>query len=103
MFRSTTRSCRLAFLPSPQRRLEARMLRGFWPDFPVSPARFETALRQPSPLLSIPVPEFELQQLALAATCDAERMAIHRAVMTLILEAMRHVHGEGWELGQSSG
>jgi len=86
---------------TPRRRLEARMLRGFWPDFPVSPARFETALRQPSPLPSIPVLEFELEQLARSATSDAERLAIHRAVMTLILEAMRGVHDEGWELGMA--
>jgi hypothetical protein len=83
---------------TPRRRLEARALRGHWPRFPVSPARFELELRRivgveasydPSatgPLARLL--QIHVDLLKMRASSDLERLALHRAVMTVIIELM---------------
>jgi hypothetical protein len=83
---------------TPRRRLEARALRGHWLRFPVSPARFEPELRRvvgtdayydyraTGPLARLL--EIQVDLLGTTAASDLERLALHRAAMTVIIETM---------------
>ncbi|XXX81447.1 hypothetical protein WMF30_22070 [Sorangium sp. So ce134] len=86
---------------TPQRRLEARALRGHWPRFPVSPARFEPGIGRvidghgcydcrATGLLARFL-EHQIDVLTVTATSDLERLALHRAAMTVIIEVMDQV------------
>ncbi|WP_433936420.1 hypothetical protein AB3662_17220 [Sorangium cellulosum] len=86
---------------TPRRRLEARALRGNWPRLPVSPARFERALRdvagvdgyydhRATDLLAFLV-ENRIDVLLVTAASDLERMALHRGAMTAVIEMMEQV------------
>lgn len=86
---------------TPRRRLEARALRGHWPRFPVSPARFEPEIRRvidghgdydgrATGLLARLV-EIQVDLVGVTATSDLERLALHRAAMTVIIEVMDQV------------
>ena len=86
---------------TPRQRLMERALRGHWERFPVSPARFEPELRRIvgvdgyyNELATGPLAralEAQVDLLNTAATSDLERLALHRAAMTMIIEVMDHV------------
>jgi hypothetical protein len=86
-----------AMKDTPRRRLEERALRGHWPKFPVSPAKYE-------PLLAPDSDSFDLTRtFSLARRLDklgtkeakrvkgrpAELLALHRAMLTVILVAIQ--------------
>ncbi|WP_437728227.1 hypothetical protein [Sorangium sp. So ce861] len=86
---------------TPRRRLEARALRGHWQRFPVSPARYEPEIRRvidghgcyddrATGLLARFL-EHQVDVLAVTATSDLERLSLHRAAMTVIIEVMDQV------------
>jgi hypothetical protein len=90
---------------TPRRRLEARALRGHWPRFPVSPGRFEPELRRVVGFdghydyhndyraagLLARLLEMQIDILVTTAASDLERLALHRAAMTVIIEMMERV------------
>ncbi|WP_437909560.1 hypothetical protein WME95_17790 [Sorangium sp. So ce327] len=83
---------------TPRRRIEAHALRGNWPRFPVSPARFEPELRRVvgddayydhrATDLVAHLLESQVDLLGATAASDLERLALHRAAMTVIIEMM---------------
>jgi hypothetical protein len=90
-----------AMCNTPRRRLLARALRGHWARFPVSPASFEPELRRvvgesgyydyraAGPLARLL--ELHIDLLEGTAASELERMAVHRAAMTVIIETMDRV------------
>lgn len=86
-----------AMRDTPRRRLTTRALRGHWTAFPESPARFEAALREAAGWPS-PMPHWmtgdvaraiELRAASLAMGASAaERVALYRAAMTVIVVRM---------------
>ncbi|WP_437665351.1 hypothetical protein [Sorangium sp. So ce1182] len=95
---------------TPRRRLEARALRGHWPRFPVSPARFEHELRslagtdgyydhRATDLLASFV-ESQIDLLEVRTASDLERLALHRAALTAIIEMMEQVDDSFARMGE---
>ncbi|AUX31970.1 uncharacterized protein SOCE836_041060 [Sorangium cellulosum] len=86
---------------TPRLRFLAHALRGNWPRFPVSPARFEPELRRVvgdhayydyrATDLVARLLERQIDLLGATAASDLERMALHRAAMTVIIETMDRV------------
>lgn len=99
-----------AMMDTPRRRLERRALRGHWGEFPVSPSCFEPALLRiigtdghvhwamigtVSRMLDI-----EIDSLVRATGSDMERLALHRAAMTVILELSARSEDSMGDLGE---
>ena len=99
-----------AMMDTPRRRLERRALRGHWGEFPVSPSCFEPALLRiigtdghvhwamigtVSRMLDI-----EIDSLVRATGSDMERLALHRAAMTIILELSARSEDSMGDLGE---
>lgn len=86
--------------------LDEGSLRRFWPDFPVSPAFYEGRLThplgEPSPYVPGRAPistttlRMSLTRQAANAS-DAERLALHRAALALIVDGMERAHDEAWD------
>ncbi|WP_437931137.1 hypothetical protein WMF37_18550 [Sorangium sp. So ce291] len=86
---------------TPLRRLEAHALGGNWARFPVSPARFEPELRRVvgdhacyehrATDVAARLLEGQIDRLGAMAASDLERLALHRAAMTVIIEMMDRV------------
>lgn len=87
-----------AMCDTPRRRLTARALRGWWHEFPVSPALYETELMRGRDRhahydwrLTMWLADnlsCELERLETMATTEADRLAIQRALLTFIVEHM---------------
>lgn len=95
---------------TPRRRLMARALRGHWARFPVSPASFEPDLRRivgdggyydycAAGLLA-DILELHIDILEATAASELERMAVHRAAMTVIIETMDRVDDSLADMGE---
>lgn len=97
VWRSGPRVRTAVMLDTPRRRLRTRAMRGHWGAFPVNPAHFEPGLRLAHGDLShashwltgmiAHALEAHVEVLAVSASLD-ERIALHRAAMTVIVEAM---------------
>lgn len=99
-----------AMLDTPRRRFEARAMRGHWEAFPVSPARFEAALKavvgdlsnatyQATSYVARAI-EFEIERHAIGATLE-ERIALHRAAMAVIVDAMASLDDSGADMAMT--
>ena len=86
---------------TPRRRLRDRAMRGHWKDFPVSPSRFERELLsrfggqhclgwRETWCLADAI-ENDVEHAASTLTCEAERLALYRAAMTVMVESMERV------------
>lgn len=101
-----------AMLDTPRKRLELRALRGNWERYPVSPARFDTALRRTVGFDGRDVPwwetrglaiglELEVELLELGATMTpAEQLALYRAALTVVIETMNSVDDSGADMAE---
>ena len=90
-----------AMQATPRRRLRERAMRGHWKDFPVSPSRFEHDLvsrfggqhylgwRETWCLAD--AIENDVEHAASSLTDEAERLALYRAAMTVMVESMERV------------
>ena len=98
-----------AMVDTPRRRLEARALRGWWPEFPTSPAAYEAQLRGPrdstayydwrmTMWLADDLGQ-HIDRLAHLAGSVAEQMALHRAAVTLIIESIANADDSHDSLG----
>lgn len=98
-----------AMVDTPRRRLQARALRGWWPQFPVSPAPYEKELMGPrdrsayydwrmTMWLADDVGH-HIDRLKLLAESEAEQLALHRAAATLIVESMESTDDSHASLG----
>lgn len=87
-----------AMVDTPRRRLQARALRGWWPRFPASPARYEKELLGPRGRtdyydwrMTMWLADdlgHHFDHLSHLAGSKAEQMALHRAAMTVMVESM---------------
>ncbi len=99
-----------AMMDTPRRRLERRALRGYWGKFPVPPSMFEPALLRiigtdehvhwamigtVSRML-----DMEIDSMVRATGSDLERLALHRAAMTVILELSARSEDSMGDLGE---
>ena len=86
---------------TPRRRLRERALRGHWKDFPVSPLRFERDLLsqfggqhylawRETGFLADAI-ESHVDHAISSLSDDAERLALYRAAMTVMVESMERV------------
>jgi hypothetical protein len=99
-----------AMLDTPRRRFEARAMRGHWEAFPVSPARFESALtRVVGDLSNAPywatshvarAIELDVEMRAIGATLE-ERVALYRAAMAVIVDAMASLDDSGADMAMT--
>ncbi|MEY4508588.1 MAG: hypothetical protein RLZZ450_710 [Pseudomonadota bacterium] len=89
-----------AMLNTPRVALEARALRGNWAAFPVSPASYAAPLKaivgsgyydyRGVGLITMQI-EMQIDRMLYVAKSDAERLAIHRAALTAVIEMMDQV------------
>lgn len=100
-----------AMMRTPRRALEARALRGHWPRFPISPAKYEPDLqsivgqdgsyydyRWAGALATML--ESKIEMLAMVAPSNEHRLAVYRAAMTVIIETMDRVDDSGAEVSE---
>lgn len=98
-----------AMVDTPRRRLQARALRGWWPQFPGSPAAYEKELMGPRDRsaycdwrMTMWLAEdvrHHIDRLEILAGSEAEQMALHRAAATLIVESMERTDDSHASLG----
>lgn len=101
-----------AMLDTPRKRLALRALRGHWERYPVSPARYEGALRRvvaaewrdvswwATGALANDL-DREVEIIALTTVADpAERLALYRAALTVVVEAMSIVDDSGADMAE---
>jgi len=109
VFKQTGGRFTTAMHDTPRRRLRERAMRGHWKGFPVSPSGFERELLSQvggqHPLgwretgwLADAV-ESVVDDTASSLSSDGERLAIHRAAMTVIVESMERVDDSGGDMG----
>ena len=100
VWRSGPRIRTAAMMDTPRRRLSTRALRGHWNAFPVSPARYEPGLRMAVGDLSRATHwmtgevartiEVHVKMFGAGAPFD-QRLALHRAAMTVVVDAMEYL------------
>jgi hypothetical protein len=94
---------------TPRRRLQARALRGWWPQFPTSPVPYEKELMGPRDRaayydwrMTMWLADdlgLHIDRLKHLAESEAEQMALHRAAATLIVESMESTDDSHASLG----
>ncbi|MBP6832643.1 MAG: hypothetical protein KA978_17790 [Deltaproteobacteria bacterium] len=101
-----------AMLDTPRKRLGLRALRGNWERYPVSPARYDTALRRTLGFDGGDVPWWETRALAIgldlevellelgASMTPAARLALYRAALTVVIETMNCVDDSGADMAE---
>jgi len=99
-----------AMMETPRRRLERRALRGYWSEFPVSPGDFEGDLQRhvgPGGYIDYRmvgvVARMLASEVSVLAAMSAEpgRLALFRAAMTVVIEAMDHADDSLAELADA--
>jgi hypothetical protein len=99
-----------AMRETPRRVLDARALRGHWPELPVSPAPFEAALGPVGVMTGYAEwwatagiaegLDFEIERIARTTACDDERLALYRAAITVLIETMARVDDSGADISR---
>lgn len=96
-----------AMLRTPRRVLEERALSGNWAVFGVSPAPFAAALRAAigdgyydyrTTEAAVTLLDLTARRALIKATSDEERMAVHRAMLTVVIGAMEQVDDSDAEM-----
>jgi hypothetical protein len=109
VLQATSIRCTPAMQRTPRRLLEDRALRGNWAAFPVSPSLYAQELASVPGQgqydyrgtgLIVFLLDHAGERMLRAANDDLERLAIHRAMLTVVIGAMEQVDDSGCEMGE---